>query len=666
MFCEATYYKQKVSATVSGPRAVPIDDSIVPLGPREELPDTEFNHTGLHYLLGSGVSAVATERDWYAHHFLEQYTRLYDTGLSLPASPMVGFAVGSNPGQPAKNYGNGTALGEAFMVPHKMLFHLAVNQVLADVVDIVATNGTATYFMHGFIDLFAGQSTSKGSIDANYTSIPPQLVVWRALRARHYMLATVCVMALLCDVLAVGLGGLFNEGPTHAEYSIELKHNAAPRLSNDSLVIFNDMLRMPYPYEEHFYVTSANIALNTTLPPWTSTEYFFQPFTPTLIPNDNTTEVYRGRTRGFGVDPQCETARSEKQPPSLNLTDFKNKHSIPPSLECIDIYEPEYLRLNESTAQPQGPSSVESPDTFLSGRLAEPCAKTFIMGWGRTSNGSDINGTVESGFVLCYPRFHTAMFDVIINAEGHILEYEKATEMEYDLGYPGFTNQTDNLIIVSNNIIARGEGRWHNHTFTRDWMSELIRLEVNSSDLVDPLKPLPSPEFMLEYVGPTYTRLFALFLGLNAFIFDNDTSAEPNFEGQRWARETRIFMSEPAFVVSTTILSLSLVVAVVLYGWSITFFLPRMPTNIASVLAYVAPSTAVRECSAAQYRTRTFSFGRYIGVDGRAHVGIETDPSVVPIQLKSLRKGNTDPGQGWFGRLRKRRGEGHRRGDTWL
>ncbi|PNH35466.1 hypothetical protein VD0002_g6179 [Verticillium dahliae] len=288
------------------------------------------------------------------------------------------------------------------------------------------------------------------------------------------------------------------------------------------------------------------------------------------------------------------------------------------------------------------------------------------MGWGRTSNGSDANGTVESGFVLCYPRFRTALFDVTINTEGHVLEYEKASEMEYDLGYPGFTNQTDNLIIVSNNIIARAEGRWHNHTFTRDWMSELIRLETNSSDFVNPLKPLPSPETMLDHVGPMYTRLFALFLGLNSFIFDNDSSAEPAFEGQRWALETRIFMSEPAFLVSTTILSLSLVVAAVLYGWSIAFFLPRMPTNIASVLAYVAASTAVRECSPEQYKTRTFSFGRYIGVDGRAHVGIDTDPSVVPIQLKSLRKGNTNPRRSWLGKLRKRHTGGNRGGDTWL
>ncbi|CRK34925.1 hypothetical protein BN1723_015034 [Verticillium longisporum] len=865
VFCEATYYKQKVSATVSGPRSIPIEDSIVPLGPRETLLDTEFNHTGLHYLLGSGVSAVATDRDWYAHHFLEQYTRLYDTGFSLPASPMVGFAVGSDPSKPAKYYGNHTALGQAFVAPQKMLFHLAVNKVLADADDVAPTNGTATYFMHGFIvsrpisivvetllllvgamslallwciqakeskllgepgsvsaliqvirkspelldefsgqgstpeeklrnefederfrlccgcdsasgatelkilgsgdrpdrilslfrpsaghyepveplalrtcsgiafimallamlagltylkvkeealgglirpyesfevllilqsfiptvlatliepfwvlvnrllcvlqpfkDLFEGQSTSRGSIDANYTSIPPQLVVWRALRARHYMLAIVCIMALLCDVLAVGLGGLFNEGPTRSEYSIQLKHDAAPRLSNDSLTTFADMLRMPYPYEEHFYVTSANITLNTTLPPWTSTEYFFQPFSASQTGGKNTTEILRGRTRGYGIDPQCETAISNTQPPSVDLTDFKAKHSITKSLGCTDVYQPEYLRLNESTAPPQGPSSVESPDTFLSGRLVEPCAKTFIMGWGRTSNGSDANGTVESGFVLCYPRFRTALFDVTINTEGYVLEYEKASEMEYDLGYPGFTNQTDNLIIVSNNIIARAEGRWHNHTFTRDWMSELIRPETNSSDFVNPLKPLPSPETMLDHVGPMYTRLFALFLGLNSFIFDNDTSAEPAFEGQRWALETRIFMSEPAFLVSTTILSLSLVVAAVLYGWSIAFFLPRMPTNIASVLAYVAASTAVRECSPEQYKTRTFSFGRYIGVDGRAHVGIDTDPSVVPIQLKSLRKGNTNPRRSWLGKLRKRHTGGHRGGDTWL
>lgn len=63
LFCEAKYYKQKVSVTVSLPGYVPVNSSIRKLAPREDLPETKFNQTAFESLLHSGVSMVMMDRD---------------------------------------------------------------------------------------------------------------------------------------------------------------------------------------------------------------------------------------------------------------------------------------------------------------------------------------------------------------------------------------------------------------------------------------------------------------------------------------------------------------------------------------------------------------------------------------------------------------------------
>lgn len=54
------------------------------------------------------------------------------------------------------------------------------------------------------------KAKAQDSVDLNYNSLPPQLVLFKALRARHFVLAAVCSMALLANVLSIAFAGLFN------------------------------------------------------------------------------------------------------------------------------------------------------------------------------------------------------------------------------------------------------------------------------------------------------------------------------------------------------------------------------------------------------------------------------------------------------------------------
>lgn len=59
-------------------------------------------------------------------------------------------------------------------------------------------------------ELQSCKAKAKDSVDLNYSSLPPQLVLFKALRARHFVLAAVCSMALLANVLSVAFAGLFH------------------------------------------------------------------------------------------------------------------------------------------------------------------------------------------------------------------------------------------------------------------------------------------------------------------------------------------------------------------------------------------------------------------------------------------------------------------------
>lgn len=68
-----------------------------------------------------------------------------------------------------------------------------------------------------FEELRKGDSLASRSLKVQYTSLPPQLVVWRALRAKHLLLSAVCIVAVSTNVLAVALSALLVEGLTTTE-----------------------------------------------------------------------------------------------------------------------------------------------------------------------------------------------------------------------------------------------------------------------------------------------------------------------------------------------------------------------------------------------------------------------------------------------------------------
>ncbi|KAK5993470.1 hypothetical protein PT974_06901 [Cladobotryum mycophilum] len=494
-----------------------------------------------------------------------------------------------------------------------------------------------------FQDMWKGRAKPARSIEADYTSIPPQLAFIRAVKSNHFMLATMCSVALLANVLAVGLGALFNEEPMIASYSQSFRPTVEAKFNNsvatDLGAYLMGMVKQTIQYPDHFYVATSNISGGNALPPWVTKDYFFQPHD--LVGNDKREELdtYHLATRGFGINARCKAVPKFVIPSKLDLP--------PASIQdqnltvCPDPVHIASSRVrNSNFMRSSGLSAFEYCGIMSSGGGYDLCDKTLTLGWGRTPAAENMNGTIDSTFTVCNPAFETAMFNVTIDSSGNVLSYNQTSAIESTLGYEVFEREFNATAIYFNRQVTDTDAKWQNDSFARNWMDYLVVLTTGSRDIIDPSKPTPTAEQMIPLVNSIYRLTFAIFLGINPFIFES-SGPDTRITGTRLTKETRIFLDKPAFIITMTILAIDIVVALIFYARSVFFVLPRMPHTIASLLAYIAPSRMLTRGFATlhqKHHLQTFSFGRYVGIDEKVHVGIELDPYVTPVDPASLRE----------------------------
>ena len=152
LFCEASYWKQKVEVTVPSDTLRPVDASILPVGPVEELTGEEFNNTGFEYLIGSSVSAVHdVPRDYPSNLIIDQYSKVNDTGLNWPLSPLIGFVIGGRE-RPIDDYLDATVLAEGFRAVHKAVFVHAYTALLSEAEASEETfDGSIEFVLYGIL-----------------------------------------------------------------------------------------------------------------------------------------------------------------------------------------------------------------------------------------------------------------------------------------------------------------------------------------------------------------------------------------------------------------------------------------------------------------------------------------------------------------------------------
>lgn len=497
-----------------------------------------------------------------------------------------------------------------------------------------------------FRTMSEGRSEPSRSIETTYTALPPQLVAWRALRARHLMLAMICTIALLSNVLAVGLGALFNEDQMTANYTATFTPNVAPLFDNQSTFNFTSNK----DFQPYAYLAMANISSGVPLPPWTTSDYFFQPYTVDGGNTSNSSSTYRVPTRGFSINANCTAVSpSEIAGPDLTKAAIGCGNNISAKIMEAKWQIQSNLVYQETTDMMQfwAPNSTAALETIFPMDPLDDysnCSRSVTFGWARAAKITDSSSTLKGSLAYCQPYFQTAMFDVRHDSLGNVLAYERTSDFSSDLDGEGQWAQINRMITyMSYGARTTGSWEWHFDTLTRDMMSYLIAISLGSRDFLDSTKPPPDPNDLIPTIEKVYRQLFAIILGANPQLFVARDEAH-SVTGLKLTDETRIFVSQTAFIITATILSLNIIAVIIFYSRGIMFNLPRVPTTIGSILAFVSASHILlddeKEPSSSEdaREKKTYSFGRYIGIDQKVHLGIDMDPHVALVDPASLKE----------------------------
>ncbi|KAK5950183.1 hypothetical protein OHC33_008898 [Knufia fluminis] len=545
---------------------------------------------------------------------------------------------------------------------------------------------------HSFVqpldDLYDGNAPAANTLLVKYTSLPPQLLFVRAFQAGHHLLALLSISALLSNILTVTVASMFLQRDVSTSLELELPAMYQPNVINVDIRGYRQQTDHNL---DAIYATAANLSSLTSLPPWTTFDHGYLPFDISSLATSETAE-YEFETIGYGADLSCVDLLSPSSGIDASLDfDWQGQtfrlwanYSRPEGGNTTCLF------LNQVSVTDDGFGAMngeldETPSAFeISNNMwalnasnvvdVRFCSNITVKGWVRgqlldspanhdklgTSN-FDHNATVVS----CTSHMKAQQHRLRTSGDGRILSAIPIGPVEYDL--PPTVNLTSTLLTATRATTDYFSSPiWHKDLVARDWSNYLYKKTLNNTDLLDAAQPVPSFETASKLMKETFTRLFALqvafdhdrMLPLNTSVKTVstwDTSAFPDeapgpytVPAKVYYPERRIFISQPNFIVSVTILSFDFLVLLVFRLRLRKPFLPRMPFTIASQIAFFSGSHVIDDVVKAggdlkelDKRGFRYGYGRYIGKDGWMHVGIEREPFVSKLhdEEKDLKHG---------------------------
>ncbi|KAK5061094.1 hypothetical protein LTR84_007636 [Exophiala bonariae] len=256
---------------------------------------------------------------------------------------------------------------------------------------------------------------------------------------------------------------------------------------------------------------------------------------------------------------------------------------------------------------------------------------SFPFGFNPTSSMNpyfEYNATV----IACRPRLKTEKSILRTDIEGNVLSELLQGDPDYN------TEHRLNLTEYTPGYYSSGCG----------WPNYMYKIILNTTNMINPAKPVPSVELAGTAASQAFSRLFAAQLSLDREYLQ-PTSASSNVSHSATLYQTvrRFRLSRPMFIITQTILILDVFVLLIFRMTLPRPFLPRQPFTSASQIAYAAASHVIDDVAAAvnragnystssdlqkQFKGYRFGYGKYVGKDGKPHIRIERDPFVQELK----------------------------------
>lgn len=496
-----------------------------------------------------------------------------------------------------------------------------------------------------FKELLSGEATARRSLDVRYTSLPPQLVLWRAIRARHFLLAAVCAMSFGANILAVALGGLFETHSTALRSGL--------RLGGHSQYTFTEI--KDRSSNDQKYLMQANLSGQTPLPPWVSRDTYFRPFDFNAGSLPHGFESVQGTTPGMSARVQCEPAQLNTEAfLDVNQSGFRaqRRASSGRIVECA--VQTSGLFGGQSNANSALESFGGATSVSQSIEDIDVCAHTVVAGFVRANLSLSFSeyktdnlqtyaipkilaiNKLEALWVVCQVEAETSLYDVSVSPQGQVLSYQAVSPVMKipSAQFRNGTSETD-LVNATTQLLIAGVNDygpwWRNDTFADSWFSYFVKRLSGSKALLDPSLPPPKFESVAPVVADLYARLFAINLAFRPDWF-SEAGPVADLPGTAFVQSERLYMSRTMFWIAISLLASNMIVAVLYYVRRPGLFLKQMPSTIASILATFDQSGIINEdTDTDQWRQQyRFGYGKFIGNDGKPHVGIERKPFVIP------------------------------------
>jgi Protein of unknown function (DUF3433) len=479
-----------------------------------------------------------------------------------------------------------------------------------------------------------------------YTSSPPQLAIFTALRNGHLRLASLSFAAILANVLTVALSGVFVIRDTIIASPISATQTLTPIISRAILDSSNTFEKLGTTVAgengEPFQILISNLTAGTPLPSWTTNERFYLPIELSVSGNESAT--YNVTTIGFGSSAECsalsESAGDFSYEFALNAdatqAKFKTsqKFSNGSVVECFapmgftddtitlaDGYHPNtQIFLSGDSSGAVGVETIMMPVPGLSpAELAagSSCGEMLVAFWVKGNiTLSDEFGIVNSpaitetlGFhtaptanttsvslqklaLACKQRPYAARYNVTVDSTGQVLAATELPGSNFTVDETisvGILNQTQPSLAYPGDFLF-----WHNDSRARDWMSFFISKIDRSDALLNPLAALPDATKMKKSVSDVLGRLFALTLAINRNAL-LESPKPVQMTAQRLDLMPRVFLSGFMYKLALTIIWIDIAVLLNIYLRMPKPFLPQMPTSIASNLSFFAASHFAQE-----------------------------------------------------------------------
>lgn len=502
-----------------------------------------------------------------------------------------------------------------------------------------------------FIELRRGAVPANKSLTLEYNSLPPQLFILKALRAKHFMLAALCSLVLLANVLAIAFSGLFFENSIYVPQSHQFQ-----QLYADKFVSVNGTVGPQYTAPgldklkngvesgayaggsglDQFYILVSNLTAGTPLPTWTDDRFFYVPFGSAAngtTSANTTTQQLEATTTAFGAELSCTelTAGLDSGPNAYNLTivdDLNNAANLSVTMQrasgdTVTCSVNNTIILNGPLPSapedcPRGPSALElvlSPDVSNSTPEQHDFCSTLVLAvWARHDSicgrtRTDLSSPLHTLALGCQPAIAAGRAAVTVSGDGQVQRVAPfnastnyTTSTHFSNAPTEMLRQAHQYFINNQENNGEGTGRtWHNDTLPSDFHNYLIaarNLTGAASSLLDPAAGVPAASSAAAALNAAYAEIFAIWLGAHKqrlLLPATATGAGALTQGHLITLRTRIFLSPPMFALAAAILALSVAGALVVSARRPGRFLPQLPTTLAALVAMVAASSAVRD-----------------------------------------------------------------------